>query len=33
MYAIKKIDGRETNTAKEVRFATEFNEFEDVFFQ
>ena len=31
MYPIKKIDGRETNTAKGVRFATEFNEFEDVF--
>ena len=32
MYAIKKNDGRETNTAKEVSIATEFNEFEDVFF-
>ena len=32
MHAIKKVDGRETNTAKGVRFATEFNEFEDVFF-
>ena len=32
MYAIKKIDGRETNTAKGVRIATEFNEFKDVFF-
>ena len=32
MYAIKKIDGRETNTAKGVSIATEFNEFEDVFF-
>ena len=31
MYAIKKIDGRETNTAKGVSIATEFNEFEDVF--
>ena len=32
MYAIIKIDGRETNTAKGVRIATEFNEFKDVFF-
>ena len=31
MYAIKKIDGRETNTAKGVSIATEFNEFENVF--
>ena len=31
MYAIKEIDGRETNTAKGVSIATEFNEFEDVF--
>ena len=31
MYAIKKIDGRETNTAKGASIATEFNEFEDVF--
>ena len=31
MFAIKKIDGRETNTAKGVSIATEFNEFEDVF--
>ena len=30
--AIKKIDGRETNTAKGVSIATEFNESEDVFF-
>ena len=29
MYAIKKIDGRK---AKGVSIATEFNEFEDVFF-
>ena len=28
----KKNDGRETNTAKGVCIATEFNEFEDVFF-
>ena len=27
MYAIKKIDGNESNTAKEVSIATEFNEF------
>ena len=32
MYAIKKIDGRESNTAKGVSIATEFNEFRDVFF-
>ena len=32
MYAIKKIDGRETNTAKGVSIVTDFNEFEDVFF-
>ena len=32
MHGIKKVDGRETNTAKGVRFGTEFNEFEDVFF-
>ena len=30
MYAIKKIDGRESNTAKGVSIATEFNEFKDV---
>ena len=33
MYAIKKIDGRETNTAKGVSIAIEFNEFEDAFFK
>ena len=32
MYAIKKTDGREVNTAKGVSIATEFNEFKDVFF-
>ena len=32
MYAIKKIDVRETNTGKGVSIATEFNESEDVFF-
>ena len=31
MYWTKKNDGRETNTAKGVSIATEFNEFEDVF--
>ena len=30
MYSIKKIDGKETNTAKGVNVATEFNEFKDV---
>ena len=29
---LKKIDGRESNTAKGVSIATEFNEFKDVFF-
>ena len=32
MYSIKKIDGKECNTAKGVNIATEFNEFEDVLF-
>ena len=32
MYSIKKIDGRESNTAKGVNIATKFNDFEDVFF-
>ena len=32
MYSIKKIDGSESNTAKEVNIATEFNEFKDVLF-
>ena len=32
MYAIKKIDGTESNTAKGVSIATEFNEFKDVYF-
>ena len=27
MYSIKKIDGNESNTGKEVNIATEFNEF------
>ena len=30
MYAIKRIDGRELNTAKGVSIATEFNESKDV---
>ena len=32
IYSIKKIDGKETNTAKGVNVATEFNEFKDDFF-
>ena len=32
MYVIKKIDDRETNTAKGVNIATELNEFKDVLF-
>ena len=32
MYSIKKIDGKEHNTAKGVSIATEFNKFEDVLF-
>ena len=32
MYAIKKNYGRETNNAKGVNIATEFNEFKDVLF-
>ena len=31
MFAIKKIDGRETNTAKGVSIATALNEFEEGF--
>ena len=30
MYSMKNIDGKESNTAKGVNFATEFNEFKDV---
>ena len=30
MYSIKKIDGKEYNTAKEVSIAIEFDKFEDV---
>ena len=33
MYSIKKIDGRESNTAKGVNIATKFNEFKDVLFK
>ena len=32
MYSIKKINGKESNTAKGVNIATEFNEFKDVLF-
>ena len=32
MYSIKKIDGKESNTAKGVNIATELNEFRDVLF-
>ena len=32
MYALKKIDGGESSTAKGINIATEFNEFEDVLF-
>ena len=32
MYSIKKIDGKECNTAKGVNIATEFNKFRDVLF-
>ena len=32
MYLVKKIDGKESNTAKGVNIATEFNEFKDVLF-
>ena len=32
MYFIKKIDGKECNTAKGVNIGTEFNEFKDVLF-
>ena len=31
-YSIKKIDGKESNTAKEVNIATKFKEFKDVLF-
>ena len=32
MYSIKKVDGKEFNTAKRINIATEFNEFKDVLF-
>ena len=32
MYSIKKIDGKESNTAKGVNIATKFNEFKGVLF-
>ena len=32
MYSIKKIDGKECNTAKGVNIATEFKKFKDVLF-
>ena len=32
MYSIKNIDVKETNTAKAVNIAIEFNEFKDIFF-
>ena len=31
-YSMKNIDGKETNTAKGVNIATEFNEFKDTLF-
>ena len=32
MYSIKNIDGKESNTPKEVNIATKFNEFKDTLF-
>ena len=32
MYSMKNIDGKESNTAKGVNIATEFNEFRDALF-
>ena len=32
MYSMKRIDGKEHNTAKGVKFATEFDNFKDVSF-
>ena len=32
MYSVKKIDSKESNTAKVVNIATEFNKFKDVLF-
>ena len=33
MYSIKNIDGKESNTAKGVNIAIEFNEFKNIFFE
>ena len=33
MYSMKKIDGKEYNTAKGVNIATEFNKFKDALFK
>ena len=32
MYSMKNIDGKESNTAKEVNIATEFNKFREILF-
>ena len=32
MHSLKKINGKESNTAKGVNIATEFNKFKDVLF-
>ena len=32
MHSMKNIDGKESNTAKEVNIATEFNEYRDILF-
>ena len=32
MHSMKNIDGKESNTAKQVNIATEFNEFKDTLF-
>ena len=32
LYSMKNIDGKESNTAKGVNIATEFNEFKDTLF-
>ena len=32
LYSMKIIDGKESNMAKEVNIATEFNEFKDILF-
>ena len=32
MYSMKNIDGKQSNTAKEVNIVTEFNEFKDALF-